>query len=96
VNRIKIAQNFMSNLTWESRNGTIVKTAIRMAHELGHDAMMEGVETAEQLKLIRSWGGHKVQGFYFSEPLPAGEMTALLHVGKISPARPGAIEHAAE
>ena len=96
VNRIKIGQNFMSNLTSKSRNATIVKTAIRMAHELGFDAILEGVETAEQLKLIRSWRGHKIQGFYFSEPLPAGEMTALLRVGKISPAQPSAIEHAAE
>ena len=95
VNRIKIAQNFMSNLTLKSRNGTIVKTAIRMAHELGFDAIIEGVETAEQLELIRAWNGHKVQGFYFSKPLPADETTAALRVGKISPALPGTIEHAA-
>jgi diguanylate cyclase (GGDEF)-like protein/PAS domain S-box-containing protein len=96
VNRIKIGQNFMSNLTSKSRNGTIVKTAIGMAHELGFDAILEGVETAEQLEHIRAWNGHKVQGFYFSKPLPAGEVTALLRVGKISPAQPSAIEHAAE
>ena len=96
VNRIKIGQNFMPNLTLKSRNATIVKTAIRMAHELGFDAILEGVETTEQMKLIRSWDGHKVQGFYFSEPLPASEVKALLRVGKMSPARAGAIEHAAE
>jgi EAL domain-containing protein (putative c-di-GMP-specific phosphodiesterase class I) len=67
-----------------------------MAHELGFDAILEGVETAEQLEHIRAWNGHKVQGFYFSKPLPAGEVTALLRVGKISPAQPSAIEHAAE
>jgi EAL domain-containing protein (putative c-di-GMP-specific phosphodiesterase class I) len=66
-----------------------------MSHELGLDAIVEGVETADQLKLIRSWSGHEVQGFYFSKPLPADETTAALRVGKISPARPGAIEHAA-
>jgi diguanylate cyclase (GGDEF)-like protein/PAS domain S-box-containing protein len=96
INRIKIAQSFMLNLTAGSHNGIIVRTAIGMAHELGLDAIVEGVETAEQLALIRSWSGHKVQGFYFSKPLPAGEMMELLRVGKVSPARPDATEAAAE
>jgi diguanylate cyclase (GGDEF)-like protein/PAS domain S-box-containing protein len=96
VNRIKIAQNFMSNLTTGSRNGTIVRTAIGMAHELGLDAIVEGVETAEQLQLVRSWSGYKVQGFYFSKPLPAAEVVAHLRRGKISPARPVAVKAAAQ
>jgi diguanylate cyclase (GGDEF)-like protein/PAS domain S-box-containing protein len=86
VNRIKIAQNFMPDLSSGSHNATIVRTAIGMAHDLGLDAIVEGVETAEQLELIRSWSGHKVQGFYFSKPLVAGEVAELLRVGKIVPA----------
>ena len=96
VDRIKIAQTFMLNLTSRPINGTIVKTAISMAHELGLDAVVEGVETAEQVELIRSWGGHKVQGFYFSKPMPAGDVAALLRVGKISPTLPAGIEAVAE
>ena len=84
VDRIKIAQTFMLNLTSRPINGTIVKTAISMAHEPGLDAIVEGVETAEQVELVRSWGGHKVQGFYFSKPMPAGDVAALLRAGKIS------------
>jgi diguanylate cyclase (GGDEF)-like protein/PAS domain S-box-containing protein len=97
VNRIKIAQAFMPKLTAKSHNGTIVKASIRMAHELGLDVIIEGVETAEQLELIRSWSGHKVQGFYFSKPLSVSETAAVLRLGKLSPAqRPVAIEAAAE
>ena len=88
VNRIKIAQNFMIGLETGSSNATIVKTAIGMAHELGLDVVVEGVETAEQLELIRSFNGHKVQGYYYSKPLSAGDATAVLQTGKISPARP--------
>ena len=83
VNRIKIAQNFMPNLRPGSRNATIVRTAIGMARELGLDAIVEGVETAEQFELIRSWNGSKVQGFYFSRPLPAEEVAVLLRAGSI-------------
>jgi diguanylate cyclase (GGDEF)-like protein/PAS domain S-box-containing protein len=88
VNRIKIAQNFMIGLETGSSNATIVKTAIGMAHELGFDVVVEGVETAEQLELIRSFNGRKVQGYYYSKPLSAGGATAVLQTGKISPARP--------
>ena len=96
VDRIKIAQTFMLNLTARPINGTIVKTAISMAHELGLDAIVEGVETAEQVELIRSWGGHKVQGFYFSKPMRAGDVAALLRAGKISPTLPVRIDADAE
>ena len=96
VNRIKIGQSFMPNLLSKTHNGTIVKTAIGMAHELGFDVIIEGVETDEQLALIRSWSGHKVQGFYFSKPLPVDEATAILRTGKIFPVRPVPIETAAQ
>ncbi len=88
VNRVKIAQNFIIDLKSGTANATIVRAAIGMAHDLGLDVIIEGVETAEQLELIRSFGGHKVQGFYFSKPLPSDEATAVLRMGKISLARP--------
>ena len=73
VNRIKIAQNFMIGLKTGSSNATIVKTAIGMAHELGLDVVVEGVETAEQLDLIRSFNGHKVQGSTIPNRCPLEE-----------------------
>jgi len=87
VDRIKIAQGFIVDLTNASSNQVIVKAAIGLAHDLNLDVVVEGVETAEQLELIRSWGCRKVQGHYFSKPLPAGELTALLRIGQIIPAQ---------
>ena len=49
------------------------------------DVVVEGVETAEQLKLVRSWGCRKVQGYYFSKPLPAAQVSMLLRAGRIVP-----------
>jgi len=88
VDRIKIGQSFMLDLTSKSPNAKIVKAAIGLAHELCLDVIVEGVETSEQVELLRSWDCHKVQGFYFSKPLPATEIAALLRVLKIPPARP--------
>jgi diguanylate cyclase (GGDEF)-like protein/PAS domain S-box-containing protein len=88
VDRIKIAQNFMRDLTTDSAHGAIVRAAIRLAEDLKLGVIVEGVETAEQLALIRSWGCRQVQGFFFSRPLPAQEITALLSSRKAFPVEP--------
>ena len=88
VDRIKIAQSFIVDLTGASSNPVIVRAAIGLAHELNLDVVVEGVETAEQLKQVRSWGCRKVQGYYFSKPLSPGELTTLLRAGKIRRPRP--------
>jgi EAL domain-containing protein (putative c-di-GMP-specific phosphodiesterase class I) len=86
VDRIKIAQDFIVGLTPGSDSATIVRAAIGLANDLRRNVIVEGVETAEQLTLIRSWGCHDVQGFYFSKPLPALEVATLLRSRTILPA----------
>jgi len=91
VNRLKIGQTFIANLASKSKSAKIVKAAIGMTHELGLDVVVEGIETAEQLKLVRSFDGHKVQGYYFSKPVAAEQAAALLRMKKIIPAKAPAI-----
>ena len=81
VDDIKIAQNFILDLPTKPRNAAIVRAAIHLAHELGLLVVVEGVETAEELAIIKSWGCRLIQGCYFSEPLPAAAMTMLLGIG---------------
>jgi diguanylate cyclase (GGDEF)-like protein len=90
VDRIKIAQQFIFDLTEESGDA-IVRAAIALAHELKLDVLVEGVETAKQLQRAKSCGGRLVQGYYFSRPVRAEEMTVLLHKGTILPVRPAVI-----
>jgi len=85
VDRIKIAQSFIVGLTSTSGTSLIIKAAIGLAHELKLDVVVEGVENSEQLKLVRSWGCRKVQGYYFSRPLTARDLSPLLRAGKILP-----------
>ena len=85
VDRIKIAQSFIVGLTATSGNSVIIKAAIGLAHELKLDVVVEGVENLEQLKLVRSWGCRKVQGYYFSKPLTARDLAPLLRAGEILP-----------
>jgi diguanylate cyclase (GGDEF)-like protein len=82
VDRIKIAQCFMTDLN-TTGNTVIVRAALGLGRELKIDVVVEGVETAEQLRLVRSWGSRKVQGFYFSRPLTACDLEPLLRAGII-------------
>jgi diguanylate cyclase (GGDEF)-like protein/PAS domain S-box-containing protein len=78
VDRLKIDQDFIGRITDGPGDAAIVKAAIGLARELGIRVVAEGVETAEQLELLTRWGCEQVQGFYFSEPLPAEQVTLLL------------------
>ncbi|MGN0078648.1 MAG: EAL domain-containing protein [Coriobacteriales bacterium] len=56
----------------------VVRHCIELAHDLGLTVVAEGVETQEQLDKLRALGCDKIQGYYFSRPLPADEFVAYL------------------
>ena len=59
-------------------NAAIAKTVIAMAHSLHMKVIAEGVETEGQLNYLRSHGCDEMQGYYFSQPVPALEFEQLL------------------
>lgn len=68
----------MRDLGNDSNDRAIVSAIIRMAQALGIRTTAEGVETSEQLSYLREQGCDEAQGYYFSKPLPADQITALL------------------
>jgi EAL domain-containing protein (putative c-di-GMP-specific phosphodiesterase class I) len=54
----------------------IAKTIIAMAQALGLSTVAEGVETVEQLALLKNMGCDQIQGYYFSRPLPPEDFLA--------------------
>ena len=96
VDRIKIAQGFTRDIGIEPGNDAIVRAALGLARELRIEVVVEGVETFAQLGLLRSWGGRIVQGFYFSRPQTAAEMTGFLRAGTVVQPEAEAAELAAE
>ncbi len=85
VDRIKIARNFVAELGPASDGAPIVRAAIALARELGITAIADGVETAAQFELLKSWGCNEGQGSYFSEPLSATDASTFLRAGSIRP-----------
>jgi diguanylate cyclase (GGDEF)-like protein/PAS domain S-box-containing protein len=81
ADRIKIAQSFVQHLETMPGDASIVKATIGLARELGVRVVAEGVQTREQLELLKGWGCCEVQGFYFAQPLTAEDVTLLLREG---------------
>jgi diguanylate cyclase (GGDEF)-like protein len=88
VSRIKIARELVAAVGVEFRGATVVRAAIRLAHELGIGVIAEGVETEAQEKFLLSAGCDHAQGYFFSKSVDAARATALLRSGTIKPVRP--------
>ena len=78
VNALKIDRSFVHTMGASSHSLTLVSTIISLAHALNLKVVAEGVETAEQDKLLRLLRCDKLQGFLFSRPVPAENVPALL------------------
>ncbi len=75
VDWIKIDQMFVNDLGCQPHDQVLVRTILRMAEELGLRVIAEGVETAEQLAILRSLGCDAVQGFLLARPAPGVALT---------------------
>jgi diguanylate cyclase (GGDEF)-like protein len=82
--KLKIDRCFIKGLGDSSESDAIVHAVAGLADSLGMTTTAEGVETREQLDLVRSLGCTDVQGFYYSPPVPLRELAAILakHSGK--------------
>jgi EAL domain-containing protein (putative c-di-GMP-specific phosphodiesterase class I) len=86
VSHIKIAQEFVQHLKPNSGDATIVRAAIDLSHALGIQVIAVGVETEFQLGLLSEAGCELIQGYYYSPPVPATQMTELLRQRILRPA----------
>ncbi|MEH1791222.1 sensor domain-containing protein [Nostoc sp.] len=78
INQLKIDRSFVSGSIFDRGNLDIVQTIITLAHKLGVDVTAEGVETKEQLALLRNLNCEYGQGYFFSHPLDSSQATALI------------------
>ncbi|MBA2505961.1 MAG: EAL domain-containing protein [Thermoleophilaceae bacterium] len=79
VQTLKIDRAFLYQVPERSEATSIVQAIIRLAAGLGMRTIAEGIETQEQLDFLKAEGCSHGQGFHLGRPLPAREMTALLH-----------------
>ena len=80
--KIKIDQSFVRGATQQgSRNGAIITSITSLAQSLGMDTTAEGVETLDELDLVRRCGCSHIQGYVYSKPMDRAQATARLEMG---------------
>jgi diguanylate cyclase (GGDEF)-like protein/PAS domain S-box-containing protein len=80
--KIKIDRSFVHELATRDDSMAIVRAVTGLGKSLGISIVAEGVETNEQLGLLRTEGCTEVQGFLFSRPRPAQDVEAMLSYGR--------------
>ena len=75
---LKIDQSFVASMVDSAQAETMVRTMIQLGRRLKLEVIAEGVESPEQLDLLRRLHCHQVQGYLFSRPVDAATMTSLL------------------
>ncbi|WP_111642964.1 bifunctional diguanylate cyclase/phosphodiesterase [Marinimicrobium alkaliphilum] len=78
IYKLKIDQSFVRDMTTDMDDRVIISTIIKLSQSLGLRCIAEGVETREQLELLRDMGCQDIQGYYLSRPLDTEAITAFL------------------
>ncbi len=89
IDSLKIDRSFVTELPDNVGDASIAKAVITMAHTLGLNVVVEGVEKETQLEFLAANGCDEMQGYYFSRPLAADACTRLLQGGAGSQLRVG-------
>ena len=75
---VKIDKSLVDHIIESKEDQRIVHAMIELAHNLGMEVVVEGVENKEMVNLLTTYGCDYIQGYYFSKPLPVFEFQKLL------------------
>lgn len=78
LTKIKVDRGFVAKLHERPASYKIVKSLLALSGDMRVDCIVEGVETKEEMATLRKLGGALVQGYFYSPPIPAGEIPAFL------------------
>ncbi len=85
--KIKIDRSFVADLPGAEDSAAIVRAIIGLGRSLKTRVTAEGVETWEQLLMLRAEGCNEAQGYLFSRPLPPAQARTLAETGLVAPPR---------
>ncbi len=87
--KIKIDKSFLESMEATGESAIIVHSVVHLGRSLGLTVVAEGVETAEQHRFLQALGAHELQGYMFSRPVQAADISRICANGLVMPpARP--------
>jgi EAL domain-containing protein (putative c-di-GMP-specific phosphodiesterase class I) len=81
LHALKVDRSFIDGLGISPRDTAVTEAIVAMAHALSLEVVGEGAETELQIAELSRLGCDLVQGYHFSRPVPAGEITRMLQHG---------------
>lgn len=78
INTLKVDKSFIDSIISEEKESTLAGQIISIGKGMGLCVIAEGVETKQQMDYLISHGCHKIQGYYFSRPLPERNIRTIL------------------
>lgn len=84
ITLLKIDKSFVAGMVVRPEKLQLVQAMVGLAHNLGLEVVAEGVETTEQLELLRQFGAQQVQGYLVSQPLPLAELVSFMSAERLT------------
>jgi EAL domain-containing protein (putative c-di-GMP-specific phosphodiesterase class I) len=79
IDILKIDKCFIDNITAPGEDSALARTIVKLGQTLRLTTVAEGIEEADQARLLRQLGCDLGQGFHFARPMPAADFDALVH-----------------
>ncbi len=79
INKLKIDQSFVRNMCSNANDASITKTVILLGQSLNLTVIAEGVETTDQLALLKQYACDEAQGYLFSKPISSESLEQFIH-----------------
>jgi EAL domain-containing protein (putative c-di-GMP-specific phosphodiesterase class I) len=83
LDKLKIDQSFVRNISMNHKDETIVSSIVRLAREFGLRTVAEGVESEQALEVVRRAGCDQAQGFLFARPMIADDLLSFLRARRL-------------
>lgn len=80
---IKLDRSLLNGITTDTQVSMFYRSITWTLHEMGYMLVAEGVETAEEMELLRRWNVDMIQGFYYARPMAGEDVLKLLSVEEV-------------
>jgi diguanylate cyclase (GGDEF)-like protein len=80
--KIKIDKSFLQSMEMTGESAIILHSIVHLGRALGLTVTAEGIENTDQQRFLQALGCHELQGYLFSQPVDAEELTALIEQGR--------------